>query len=362
MSRSRYYWRVGFAALLLAVPACMAPGAAAPAAPAAAAAPAAPAGLAGAGGPFVSADPDLAPPQTGLEKCCKSLDDLRRKCCKTPFGQMINGMTLPLAGLTGGVIPQFCPIAPNAKDLAKPGVEGEAAAVKKDALEAKARREAVRLLGTVDCRYYADAEPKLIAALRTDGIECVRLEAAMAMGRGCCCTRKVIAALEMTVSGSEDDGNPAERSPRVRDAAAESLAHCLECNPPAPIEPEVLPEPDKDKERRKGTTETGTGTMDVQYPPSRKPDEALLRKARETLETYNANRPATPVKPANHEKSLYSLLKGSDGGPSLAPPAAKPPLPPAGPTVPTTTTEPPLAMPESIKTDVKPAANLNPPE
>jgi len=355
MGGSRLIWRVAFAALMLAVPACMAPGAAAPAAPAAAA-PAAVPGVPGAGGAFVSADPDLAPPQTGLEKCCKSLDDLRRKCCKTPFGQMINGMTMPLAGLTGGVIPQFCPITPNVKDLAKPGVEGEAAAVKKDALEAKARREAVRLLASVDCRYYADAEGKLIAALRTDGIECVRLEAAMGLGRGCCCTKKVITALELTVSESEADGNPAERSPRVRDAAAESLAHCLSCLPPTPADAE-LPPP---KKKGEGETESGTAT-DVQFPASRKPDEALIRKARETLEAYNAVKPETPKKPANQDKSIYSLLKGSAAGPSVPPPMTKPALPTAMPTEPVTTSEPPLALPVP-PTDLKPAANLILPE
>ena len=81
------------------------------------------------------------------------------------------------------------------EDLAKPGAEGAAAVAKADALAAKARRASVRYLGTLDCRYYPEAEAALIAALRTDGVECVRWEAAMALGRSCCCNRRVMAAL-----------------------------------------------------------------------------------------------------------------------------------------------------------------------
>ena len=207
--------------------------------------------------PFVSADPDLAPPTGLIGKMCQAIDDCRRKICKAPCGQLINGMTAPISGLTGGVIPMFCPEMPGVKDLMKPGVMGEAAAVKKDALEAKARRQAVRMLGTVDCRYYADAADKLILALRTDGVECVRLEAAWALGSGCCCQPKVVEALDITVAGLETDGNPAERSPRVRDAAAAALANCLACAPPAPPA-DVLPDPKRKSKERTDETETET--------------------------------------------------------------------------------------------------------
>jgi len=297
----------------------MAPGAPAPAAPAAAA-PAAPAGPA----PFVSADPDLAPPTGLIGKMCAAIDDCRRKLCKAPCGQLINGMTLPISGLTGGVIPPFCPVLPSAKDLAKPGVEGEAAAVKKDALEAKARRQAVRLLGTVDCRYYADVPDKLIAALRTDGVECVRLEAAWALGSGCCCQPKVIDALDITVAGLETDGNPAERSPRVRDAAAAALEHCLACAPPAPPA-DVLPVPeDKNGERPKKPPVLELGMepekkippADISAEPaknaSRIPSRELLERARATLALYRAQHPNGMTPPQPTEKSFVSLFKGAE--------------------------------------------------
>jgi hypothetical protein len=321
MARMRRFWQIGLAAVVLSCPACMAPGAPAPAAPAAGAPAAAPAGPA----PFVSADPDLAPPTGLIGKMCAAIDDCRRKLCKAPCGQLINGMTMPLSGLTGGVIPPFCPILPSAKDLAKPGVEGEAAAVKKDAAEAKARRNAVRLLGTVDCRYYADAPDKLIAALRTDGVECVRLEAAWALGSGCCCQPKVIDALDITVAGLETDGNPAERSPRVRDAAAAALEHCLACAPPAPPA-DVLPVPEgTDGERPKKKTpvlelgmepEKKIPPADVAAEPaknsSRIPSRELLERARATLALYHAQHPNGMTPPQPTEKSLVSLFKGAE--------------------------------------------------
>jgi plasmid stabilization system protein ParE len=113
--------------------------------------------------------------------------------------------------------------------LAKPAdsSEGAAARIKKDVEEAAARRVAVRYLGTVDCRYWPEAEQALIDALRADKIECVRYEAALALQRGCCCTKKVAKALTISIEGSDKDGNPAERSARVQDAAAVALSMCV---------------------------------------------------------------------------------------------------------------------------------------
>src|SRR5439155_7727994 len=138
----------------------------------------------------------------------------------------MNSMTRPMSTFTGGVVPLFCPIMPNDKDLAKPGVAGAAAAAQKEALEAKARRDAVRFLGTLDCRYFPDAAAQLAAALRTDSSECVRYEAALVLGHGCCCTEVTVKALEASVSGTEMDNAPAERSVRVRCAAAIALEKC----------------------------------------------------------------------------------------------------------------------------------------
>jgi hypothetical protein len=350
MARARRFWMMGFAALALFCPACMAPGAAAPApAAGAAAAPAAPA----------SADPDLAPPTGLIGKMCAAIDDCRRKLCKAPCGQLINGMTAPISGLTGGVIPSFCPEMPGLKDLMKPGVMGEAAAVKKDALEAKARRDAVRMLGTVDCRYYADAEGKLILALRTDGSECVRYEAALALGHGCCCTRNVIAALDVCVSGLDTDGNPAERSDRVREVASYALEHCLSCAPPAPPDSE-LPVPDPKGSERPKNADTTSEVNDENKPVSRRPDAKTIAHARETLAQFEIRRPVgsgTIQPPA--EKSLLSLFKGSDSPSMTKEPLAKKALPSANVIPPAA--EPPARMPVirfENKPDLNPAASL----
>jgi hypothetical protein len=103
---------------------------------------------------------------------------------------------------------------------------GAAAAIKKDEADAKARRLAVRYLGTVDCFRYPQASEALRLSLRADPNECVRWEAALALRNGCCCTNAIIKALEMTVTGSKADGFPEEKSDRVRAAAAEALARC----------------------------------------------------------------------------------------------------------------------------------------
>lgn len=152
----------------------------------------------------------------------------KEKLCRTPLGQLFNNSLRPIGVFSGGMIGPFCPPASQA-DLAKPAdsAEGAAARIKKDEAEAAARRAAVRYLGTVDCHYWPEAQDALINALRGDRNECVRFEAALALGKGCCCTRKTLEALSITVSGSEADGNPAETSDRVRMAAQAALESCL---------------------------------------------------------------------------------------------------------------------------------------
>jgi hypothetical protein len=159
------------------------------------------------------------------DACAKLKDMLCQKCCLV---QLLNNMLRPIGGLAGCPI-SCCPTEPTLADLAKAGAEGAAAAIKKDELECKARRAAVRYLGTVDCHWRPEAAAALIGALRADQCECVRLEAAIALGRGCCCTKETMAALVVTVNGSDVDQNPSENSERVKAAAAVALAHCLSC-------------------------------------------------------------------------------------------------------------------------------------
>lgn len=291
-------------------------------------APAAPAAGAGAGAGAAAAPgaaaPAAAAPAAGgfFAKCCAAIEECKRKLCKTPAGQMLNAMTAPAAMMSGGVIPSFCPQMPSAKDLAEPGVTGAEAIAKKDALEAKARREAVRYLGTLDCRYYPEAEASLIAALRTDRVECVRLEAAISFANGCCCTKKVMAALEICVSGSTKDGNPSERSERVRDFAYIALARCVACfQDVQEVEVEKIEKEKPPTERKEGGV-----TMNLT-----KADRELIIQSRKTVAEYEAKRQASSSMPVQQtslpkgQRSLFQIIRyGTEGSAPVQQPVMQP--------------------------------------
>lgn len=150
----------------------------------------------------------------------------------SPLGKLLMNMRKPLSALTGGLVQGDSPHAGKYAGAGGSPAMGVAAKIKADAKQAAERREAVRFLGTVDCHYYPEAEQAIISALRCDRSECVRMEAALALGRGCCCTKKTMEALKIAVSGSNRDGNPGETSLRVRMTALEALQNCLaNCNP-----------------------------------------------------------------------------------------------------------------------------------
>jgi hypothetical protein len=228
---------------------------AAPAAPAAPPVPGAPGVPGGAGSAASSAMPSSATsalgnqqPQNIWSKICLT-DDQRAKCrkriCECSLFQMFGAMLKPAMMMSGGLIKPICP-GPNdatPEDLAKSAdsPDGAAARIKKDEAEAAKRRANVRYLGTVDCSRWPEAEKALISALRTDKNECVRWEAAIVLGHGCCCTRKTIEALRLTAIASDKDGNPKESSERVRCAAQVSLASCESRTSFPPVPPEKLP-------------------------------------------------------------------------------------------------------------------------
>ncbi len=168
----------------------------------------------------------------------------KKHWCESGLVQFLGVMIKPMTLATGGLIKPCCPQPDQAKpeDLAKPSdsADGAAARIKEDEAQAKQRRANVRFLGTVDCSRYPEAEMALINALRTDRNECVRWEAAMVLGQGCCCTRKTIEAMKLTASGSDKDNNPKETSERVRAAAEASLNAC-QTTPVSPEPPEKAP-------------------------------------------------------------------------------------------------------------------------
>ena len=89
--------------------------------------------------------PDLAAPPTGvapsgLAKFLGLTKDqkeaMKRRCCQTPFGQMINNSMAPIRMFTGGMLGGFCPATPSLADLAKGGAEGAAAKIQADEADA----------------------------------------------------------------------------------------------------------------------------------------------------------------------------------------------------------------------------------
>jgi hypothetical protein len=177
----------------------------------------------------------------------------QRAIADTPFGQLRERVQNPLSRLTGGLIKPFPPQAPALAELLDPGPIGAAAKVKFDRLQAKQRIEAVRYLGTVDCAYWPEAEDALVGALRVDKNEWVRLAAAQTLLSGCCCTKKVIVALGIAATCSDEDGNPKEKSPRVVAAAQAALSKCLAavCANPFVTDSPAEPEKDKGKENER---------------------------------------------------------------------------------------------------------------
>lgn len=329
-----------------------------------------------AGGATMLAAPPAAQPTTIWDKL--GLSKIQREACKeymckTQIGQLMNNSLAPLGALTGGILGPCCPPF-NKEDLLKPpdSAEGAAARIKQDEANAKARRAAVRYLGTVDCHYWPEASDALIGALRTDRNECVRWEAAMALGSGCCCNKATIKALAITVSGGEEDGNPAETSERVKAAAARSLAHCLascaavvqplpvEPAPADKIEPVPVPVPNPLPEPRpeKGGAAAAPGATDY-YKQVRKMDiNAVVQDARRAQAHSEDQAAAKPGMP--RDRTVFGLFRAAFGdsksekataAPSSAPvpPTAEPPgLPkamspaPQGPAVPVSAAPPPL--------------------
>ncbi len=111
----------------------------------------------------------------------------RRKSGPTPLAQFVNTVTAPwrlvsgyLSGDCGRAVPTLDDLARMAPGTVTPA-ETTAAKIVAEETGAKWRRAAVRYLGTVDHHYYPEAEAALVAALRADRNELVRLEAAQAL-------------------------------------------------------------------------------------------------------------------------------------------------------------------------------------
>lgn len=258
-------------------------------------------------------------------------EECRRMLCKLPIGQMLNNATAPLGLLSGGLVPGFCPPA-SAELLKEDGAKGTAAKIKADEADAKERRAAVRYLGTVDCHYWPEAQDALIASLRGDRNECVRFEAALALGNGCCCTKKTIEALINATTCSNKDDFPRETSARVQAAARQALDHCLCCFQdmnPKPVDenkapPEKskgntpVPEPEKSGDKKKSSTEprklgeaaafVRPTKMEYYARINEQPIELIVREGRRVLSV-------TQPMPVTGSNSFAKLIDRSSGVP-----------------------------------------------
>ncbi len=335
--RSRFMWGAAVALACGLTPAAWGqvdiPGAAAPAAATATAATPGAAATATAAAPQRNLWTFLCPPQEWKDRC-------KEKFCRSTFGQLINNSFKPASALTGGVIPGCCPPVLKS-DLLKPAdsAEGAAARIKQDEANAKARRAAVRYLGTVDCRYWPEARDALVNALRADRNECVRMEAAWSLGRGCCCNKVTMQALILTVTGSDADGNPQEPSERVRIAAEYALRRCLDCYVEVervkPKTAEPLPPPRKvdeeepiieeEKKRKVGhNTEAGPGDgMSPYYQRvSLMKTESIVAAGRKAIESRPTVTSVPPPGSDFESRSLATIWKNTMG--AQAPVEARP--------------------------------------
>lgn len=261
--------------------------------------------------------------------------------CQTQFGQFLTSAAQPLSMFTGGIISGCCP-GPNAPDpagLAQPptSAEGAAARIKQSEADAAARRAAVRYLGTADCHRWPEAEAALINALRADPNECVRWQAAMSLGSGCCCTKRVIKALTLTVSCSNADGNPVETSWRVKGAAYAALQHCVSCYrdlpPPAPPEasrPEAPPPPRRPE--APGELLAPIQARQAPVDPERQELARVVEEARHALARAAQQSPSAGHLPTGNH-SMYHIVASAAAPQRTGVASSPPPLETAPPPV-----------------------------
>jgi hypothetical protein len=243
-------------------------------------------------------------------------------------------------------------------------VSGKSDAANKDPHEAQLRLEKIRFFGTVDCRFYPDAVRTLVTALRTDGSEAVRHEAAQVLSRVSSANPKMIEALDACVSGLEKDGHPAEHSLRVRCAAALALERCLaNYLPPANNDGAFRPNGElkrAEASSQAANTSTGVRNINAEIPPEFKlpqksattntlklatspnppnPSRESLVSAWRTLREFNQLLGLDHTHPSG--KSSTQVIKNSTGSgiPPVAPSvmaAAQPAAIASGPMYPTT--------------------------
>ncbi|MCI0680631.1 MAG: hypothetical protein L0Y71_00890 [Gemmataceae bacterium] len=230
--------------------------------------------------------------------------------CNSPLGKMATSAIGPISAFSGGLIGQDRCAQKAIEDiLSDPAKEGSAEAVaagiKKSEAEAKARRAAVRFLGTVDCSRFPDAEGVLIKSLLEDTNECVRYEAALALQSGCCCTKKVVKALTDCISGKSP---VPESSERVKTAAAEALSRCEVAVTPTEI----------DLKKQDELKKVELSPADYHKRVSQLTRAEVIEEARQVLADYRTQPAAgAPALPAGYQRptSVAAILSNAFSGP-----------------------------------------------
>lgn len=231
----------------------------------------------------------------GAIKACKA------KICACPLGQLIQNAAKPMNTMLGGLLcPPCCPPV-NPEDLKKPSTSplGACAKITAEELEMPKRRKAIQCLARADCHWWPEAEAGILTGLRVDQNECVRLEAALALLNGCCCTKKTIEALTIVVTGSRKDGNPSENSERVKAAALGALQRCLACykedEEPPPLEKPPAKPPAKPPSKPVADLEVRPEFLLYYDAVAAKPSVEVLDNARRVLASKSATVPAPPA-------------------------------------------------------------------
>ena len=205
---------------------------------------------------------------------------------------------------------------PTKSDVARMIADGNhspaeitAAKIKIDEMQGRARCAAVKYLATVDCHYYPEAEAGLLAALRADRVEAVRLEAATSLGNCRGVTARILDALNLAALGLDNDGNPAESSEAVRMAARKSLNLCMARGMGQPAVPASLAPP-----ALTWQTPVEQPVVPTQYhipvpppPPPVAPASATVTPEERLLaETLGAPKTVLPTQPP--PRSLFDFL------------------------------------------------------
>lgn len=217
-------------------------------------------------------------------------------CSSWAHAQPMLGRPIPLdASRPASDIPTREEVARMITEGGCSPAEITAAKIKIEEAHISSSRAAVRYLATVDCHFYPEAEIGLIAALRTDHVEAVRQEAALSIGNCKRATARMLDALQVTAQGSDSDGNPAESSLLVREAARVALARCIARAAGNPV-----PEPPAPSSE--STTIQSTALIFPSYSPNLPPAAPRERELARTVGTR-------PAPAASQHRPLVEFLK-----------------------------------------------------